>query len=252
MALARERDVGEANQLLVQAQQRGSIRLPELTDTDLCVFSDSFATLADEQVWQTWCQLPEQERDALAATARDFLVHRRLLRPLAPDDRGGEQFAIQPKLGYILAARQQPGVLGVCSVPGQLRVGDLRMFVLVDETRPDPIVVLERTTARGLAAFGRIREYALATPEAAGCAAADWVRQSLDADPGAAGQPRTIDFYRHFEDEPLTAERFSLDTDDGRLTLTHLRDNAIVAENQPIEQRELAAQVALALRGVQR
>jgi hypothetical protein len=216
------------------------------------VFSDSFATLADQQVWQTWCQLPERERDTLVATAQDFLVHRRLLRPLAPDEQGNGRFAIQPKLGYILAARQQPSVLGVCSVPGQLRVGDLRMFALADETRPDPIVVLERTTARGLGTFGRIREYALATPESAGGAAADWVRQSFDTDLGAAAMPRTIDFYRHREDEPLTVERFSLYSGHSRLALTHLRDNMVVSDDRLVDQRELAAQVALALRGVQR
>ncbi len=250
--VTRDRDVAEAHQLADQAAERGSIRLPQLTDVDLCVFSDSFATLADLDVWQRWCDLPGDERDALAEQARDFLGYRRLLRPLPADGNGDAAFAIQPKLGFILAARQRPAVLGVCSVPGQLRVGDLRMFVIADEMRLDPLVVLERTTARGLGAFGRIRQFVLATPEAAGGITADWVHESIWSDLDSAGLPRCVDFYRHFEGAPLTAERFAVMPAEDQLSLTHYQGGAVVAVDVLVDRLAFAERVAQSLRWIRR
>jgi hypothetical protein len=248
-APARERDVAEAEQLLAAAQQRGSIPLPQLTDVDLCVFSDAFSTVLDADVWQRWLALGEDERDGLAAQALGFLEFRRLLRRADPTDGADKpEFDIQPKLGLILAARQRPAFVGVCSVPGQLRVGDLRLFGLVDEVHPDPVVLLERSTERGLGAFGRIRQYALATPDAAAGVAVDWVRESVESDPGAGDAPRLIELYRHEEGQSLTGERLSLSSVDSGLLLTHARGADVVCADHPVDQHDLASDVTARLR----
>jgi hypothetical protein len=241
-------EITEAGLLLAQARERGSIPLPQLTDVDLCVFTDSFATLLDRPTWDHWWSMPEGERTALATTAMDFLAYRRLLRPIGQGPDGRPEYQIQPKLGYILAARQFPSVLGVCSVPGYLRVGDLRLFALHDRTGDDPCVLLERTTTRVMERFGRIRQYVLATTDAAGAVTADWVRRSANADLEAAGLPRLVEFYRHPQGEPLGGERVSLLPMPGGVTMTHTRGDTLVAVDQPMDERELAVYIAGLLR----
>ncbi|HEX3786202.1 MAG TPA: hypothetical protein VHX38_41690 [Pseudonocardiaceae bacterium] len=240
----RARDVAEARLLFAQARERGSIPLPQLTDLDLCVFRQSFGTLLDEDVWGRWCALDEGQQQVLADQSFGFLEFRRLLRPIDPTGTNPDYY-IQPKLGAILLARQAPTVLGVCSVPGQLRVGDLRMFAFTATEDTEPIVVLERTTARGLGDFGRVRQYVLAIPEAAGGAAADWVRESFAADQGAAGRPRYVTFYRHPDDEAVSGERFSLTPADGGFQLSGSNADHVV------EQRTFAEYVAHELRTAQ-
>lgn len=241
-------EITEAELLLAQARERGSVPLPQLTDTDLCVFTDSFATLLDQPTWDHWWSMPEGERNALAAKAMDFLAYRRLLRPIGQGPDGLPDYRIQPKLGYILAARQFPSVLGVCSVPGYLRVGDLRLYALRDQTGGDPCVVLERATARVMEQFGRIRQYVLATTDAAGAVIADWVRRSARVDLEAAGLPRLVEFYRHPQGEPLGGERVSLLPMPGGVTMTHTRGDTLIVVDQPMDGRELAVYIAGLLR----
>src|SRR5207245_1738725 len=83
-----------------------------------------------------------------------------------------------------------PQLTGICSVPGQLRVGDLRLFGFFDQVHADAFVLLERSTARGLGTFGRIREYVLATVDAAAGLSADWIRASFETDQEAGDKPR--------------------------------------------------------------
>lgn len=247
MALTRERDITEARQLLAQAAGRGSIPLPQLTDVDLCVFAASFHSVLEIDVWQRWLALADGERTELTGQAGAFLRHRALLRE---DPHGGEHL-VQPKLAIILNARAHPAFTGICSVPGQLRVGDLRLFGIVDEVHPRPMVLLERTTARGLGGLGRIRQYSLATVEAAAAVTADWVRVSFESDPGAGDRPRLVELYWTSAGRSLTGERLAVSLHNGQSghhVLTHTQGSAPVCVDRPIDVPELAGYVAARLR----
>jgi hypothetical protein len=112
---------------------------------------------------------------------------------------------------------------------------------------PDPLVLLERNTARGLNAFGRIRQYALATVEAAGGTAADWLRESFESDP-AGDRPRLLEIYWTPEDEQLNGERLSVSPDDGGFSLTHTRGDGLVFADRVLDQHDLAGYLAERLR----
>jgi hypothetical protein len=249
MPLTRERDTAEATALLSQVQERGSIPLPQLTDVDLCVFSDSLFSVMEAEVWDRWMGLPEQDRVALAQRTLSFLEYRKLLRraePVTPD--ADPSFHIQPKLGYILGARKQPQFTGICSVPGQLRVGDLRLFGFFDQVHPDPFVLLERSTARGLGTFGRIREYVLATVNAAAGLSADWIRASFETDHDAGDRPRLLEIYWTPEEQQLHGERFSVRQYQDEFALTHTQGTATLFADRPISRHDLAAYIAPRLR----
>jgi hypothetical protein len=252
MPLSREQDTAEASELLSQVQERGSIPLPQLTDADLCVFSESLFSVMEADVWDRWMGLPEQDRVALAQRTMSFLEYRKLLRraePASPDS--GMSFHIQPKLGYTLGARKQPQFTGICSVPGQLRVGDLRLFGFFDEVHPDPFVLLERSTARGLGTFGRIREYVLATVETAADLSADWIRASFETDHEAGDAPRLLEIYWTPEGQQLHGERFSVREYQEGFALTHTQGTATLFADRPITRHELTVHIAPRLRAAQ-
>lgn len=238
----RERDEAEARQLFAQARHRGCLPLPQLTDLDLCVFADSFFPVLEDDVWRRWMALGDAERTALADRARAFLVRRALLRATGDGDH-----YVQPKLAVILTTRGRPAFTGICSVPGRLRADDLRLFGLRDEEH-EPMVLLERGTARGLGEFGQVRQYSLATMPAAAGVTADWLRTSFESDPGAAAQPRMVEVYWVPEGGQLTGERITLSVHDGQYLLTHTQGTAPVCENRPIGWDELAAYLAGRLR----
>lgn len=249
MPLPRGRDTAEASELLGQVQERGSTPLPQLTDVDLCVFSESLFSVMEADVWDRWLALPEQDRIALAQRTLSFLEYRKLLRraePASPDS--GLSFHIQPKLGYILGARKQPQFTGICSVPGQLRVGDLRLFGFFDEVHPDPFVLLERRTARGLGTFGRIREYVLATVDTAAGLSADWIRASFETDTEASNAPRLLEIYWNPEGGQRQGERFSVRQHQDGFALTHTHGTAMVIADQSVTRHDLAAYIAPRLR----
>jgi hypothetical protein len=249
MPLIRERDTAEATALLDQVQERGSIPLPQLTDVDLCVFSESFFSVMEADVWDRWMGLPEQDRIALAQRTLSFLEYRKLLRRAEPDSPDAElSFRIQPKLGYILGARKQPQFTGICSVPGQLRVGDLRLFGFFDQVHADAFVLLERSTARGLGTFGRIREYVLGTVDAAAGLSADWIRASFETDQEAGDKPRMLEIYWTPEGQQLHGERFSVRKYRDEFALTHTQGTAPVFADRPITRHDLAAYIAPRLR----
>lgn len=242
---SRERNIAEARHLFGQARQRGSIPLPQLTDLDLCVFSESFFPALETQVWQRWTALPEHERTALAQRARGFLEHRKLLRPTGPGE-----YLVQPKLAIILGTRAQPHFTGICSVPGRLGPGDLRLFGMLDETHDEPMMVLERGTTRGLGEFGRIRQYSLATVDTAGAVAADWIRNSAETEPDRL--PRLAELYRADERDTLVGERLSVLLHNGQYSLTHTQGSAVACVDRLIEPTELATLLANRLRTVAR
>jgi hypothetical protein len=224
--------------LAEQARRSGRVPLPQLTDVDLCVFADLCAMPPRDEVWRRWQALPPADREALTGRSREFLEYRSLLHRVGGDLAPG--YEVAPKLGFILTARLRPSFLALCCVPGQLRVGDLRLYGQHDEQ----LVLLEHSTARGVGPLGRIREYTLATRRTATAAAADWVRRSFAADPGA---PRLVEVCRLPEGKPPTGERLATTSGPDGLELTHTRGDSVLAAGEVVDQLELAGRVAAAL-----
>ncbi|QMU72479.1 hypothetical protein [Streptacidiphilus sp. P02-A3a] len=175
----RPRDIDEAAAILAMVDASGGAPLPQLTDTDLCVFSDAFATMLDRDVWKAWLALPDPERVRRAELARGFLLHRRLLRAV-PDAPPSQSLRIQPKLGFILAARQHPSFLGLCSVPGTSQPSAPHLFGLSDASRAaTPALLMEQVSARQLPGLGHVREYGLLRPHRAAKVLASWIAGTL-------------------------------------------------------------------------
>src|ERR1700743_13179 len=120
----------EATAVAEQARRVGWVPLPQLTDVDLCVFADLCAMPPHDDVWRRWQALPAADREALTGRAGECLEYRRLLRRVSQGEPADSEIA--PKLGFILAARLRPSFTALCCVPGQRRVGDLRLFGLHD------------------------------------------------------------------------------------------------------------------------
>ncbi len=232
----------EAAALAEQARRIGWVPLPQLTDVDLCVFSDLCAMPERDDVWRRWLALAAADREALTARAREFLEYRSLLRRVGDGETA--EYEIAPKLGFILTARLRPSFMALCCVPGQLRVGDLRLFGLHDAADAEPLVLLEHGTARGVGPLGRIREYTLTTRHAATTAAADWVRRSFDAAPVA---PRLVEVCRLPDGQPPSGERLATTSGPDGLQLTHTRGDSVLAAGEVVDQLELAGRIAAAL-----
>ena len=229
----RRRDINEATEILALVDERGGTPLPQLTDADLCVFSDAFATMLDREVWMAWLDLPDAERVRRADLVRGFLVRRRLLRvapvasgpvgsgpvgsgPVASgpvgsgsvDGTGMHQgLRIQPKLGFILAARRYPSFVGLCSVPGVAQRSAPHLFGLGDQTRATPTLLLEQVSERRLPVLGHIREYALLLPERAAKVVASWMAGTL-RDP--AHPACVLDLFTHTPQQRLHVERVTV------------------------------------------
>jgi hypothetical protein len=96
--------------------------------------------------------------------------------------------------------------------------------------------------------FGRIRQYVLATVDAAGGVTADWMVRSAANDLEAAGLPRLVELYWHPEGQPIGGERVTSQPVPGGFTVTHTRGDTLVTVDQPMDRRALAVYVAGLLR----
>lgn len=251
----RQADVDEAAAIMAMVDAEGGAPLPQLTDTDLCVFSDAFATLLDKDVWTAWLALPDPERVRRAELARGFLVERRLLRLV--EDGSTPEVAIQPKLGYILAARQRPSFVAVCSVPGTAQPSAPHLFGLSDESRSEQCMLAEQVTPRTVPVLGRIREYGLFLPRRAGTFVAGWAAGTLRL-PGNGNESVVVDLYDHppqaraqaqaqNQDDPPAVERMTIrhSPADGTLRVEHIRPGGGYAQRGRLDEAALADQLAL-------
>jgi hypothetical protein len=250
----RRRDSDEAGEILAMVDKLGGAPLPQLTDTDLCVFSDAFATMLDRDVWMAWLALPDEERVRRAELARGFLTHRRLLRAVpdpsasasasAPDGNGppGPQqgLRIQPKLGFILAARQYPSFLGLCSVPGTRQLSAPHLFGLGDESRsPTPTLLMEQVSDRQLPVLGHVREYGLLLPWRAAKVLASWLAGTL-RDP--AHPSCVLDLFDHSPQGQLHVERVTVRaaSSGGTLRVEHTRPDGSYVQRGGLNEAALA------------
>lgn len=203
----RQRDIDEAAEILAMVDEFGGAPLPQLTDTDLCVFSDAFATMLDRDIWKAWLALPDAERVRRADLARGFLLHRRLLRAV-PDAPPSQSLRIQPKLGFILAARQYPSFLGLCSVPGTSQRSAPHLFGLSDASRAaTPTLLMEQVSTRQLPTLGHIREYGLLRPHRAAKVLASWLAGTV-RDP--ANPACVLDIVNHSPQNQPHVERVTI------------------------------------------
>jgi hypothetical protein len=243
----RQADVDEAAAIMALVDAEGGAPLPQLTDTDLCVFSDAFATLLDKDVWTDWLALPDPERVRRAELARGFLVERRLLRLV--EDGSTPEVAIRPKLGYILAARQRPSFIAVCSVPGTAQPSAPHLFGLSDESRSGQCMLAEQVTPRTVPVLGRIREYGLFLPRRAGTFVAGWAAGTLRL-PGNENESVVVDLYDHppqAQEDRLAVERMTIrhSSADGTLRVEHIRPGGGYAQRGRLDEAALADQLAL-------
>ncbi|MFC1405400.1 MULTISPECIES: hypothetical protein [Streptacidiphilus] len=243
----RQTDVDEAEAIMAMVDAEGGAPLPQLTDTDLCVFSDAFATLLDKDVWTTWLALPDPERIRRAELAQGFLAERRLLRLV--EDGCAPEVAIQPKLGYILAARQRPSFVAVCSVPGTAQPSAPHLFGLSDQSRSEQCLLAEQVTPRTVPVLGRIREYGLFLPRRAGNFVAGWAAGTLRL-PGGGNESVVVDLYDHAtqaQDDGPTVERMTIrhSAADGTLRVEHVRPGGGYTQRGRLDQDALADQLAL-------
>jgi len=257
----RRRDLDEAAAILAMVDELGGAPLPQLTDTDLCVFSDTLATVLDSDVWNAWLALPDEDRVRLADLARDFLVSRRLLRvapvPSTSGDGSGmhQGLRIQPKLAFILAARQSPSFVGICSVPGVAQPSAPRLFGIADETRTTPTLLMEQVSERQVPAFGHIRDYGLLLPERAAKVLATWMAGTL-RDPAHPAcvlalftHPANSAHPADAPEQPPTVERLTVRGSSGGspLRLEHLRSDGTYVQRAGLDEPALAALIAPAL-----
>jgi hypothetical protein len=241
-------DLAEATEILAMVDRLGGAPLPQLTDTDLCVFSDAFATMLDHDVWVAWLALPDEERVRRADLARGFLLHRRLLRGVpdrsaspSPDSAGThEELRIQPKLGLILAARQYPSFVGLCSVPGTGQLSAPHLFGLGDEARAAaPTLLMEQVSARELPGLGHIREYGLLLPWRAAKVLASWMAGTL-RDP--ANPACVLDVFDHSPDDQLHVERVTVRaaSSGDALRVEHIRPDGSYVQRSGLDEPALA------------
>lgn len=235
----RQRDIDEAAEILAMVDELGGAPLPQLTDADLCVFSDAFATMLDRDVWAAWAALPDAEQARRAELVRGFLLHRRLLRAV-PDAPPSESLRIQPKLGFILAARQHPSFLGLCSVPGTRQLSAPHLFGLSDASRADaPTLLMEQVSERQLPGLGHIREYGLLRPQRAAKVLTSWIAGKLRA---PATPACVLDIVNHSPQKQLHVERITVRaaSSNASLRAEHTRPDGTYTQRSGLDETTLA------------
>lgn len=200
---------------MAHAFEYGAAPLPDLTAADLCALSGTRQVLFEDSEWAWWAGLDEVTRQRLSVGVLEILVDRRLLDP--PPEHEEESTAntvamrVRPPLAIILAARQQPGFVAVCTVPDHKESGEPRMYGIVEDGKPVRAVVAEQVSDKKIGEFGQLHKFGLVSMAQAGKALASWAR--LPTPPHRLTgyrPPRIIDVYWHRESEPLTRERIAV------------------------------------------
>lgn len=207
MADPRAGDVAEAERLLAQAADDGIARLPVLSAAELWVLCGETQVLADEAELSWWRSKPETEREQYAVAMTDLLVDRELIRP--PEDPAASTAPMTAELAMIVAARQMPAVVVVCTSADGAdgAAGDApRMYGLAEGERPPRVLVSEIVSPARKPAFGPLHHFSLVSPQRAGRILALWAAApAASAKVGAA--ERMIDVYRNRPGEGLTKDR---------------------------------------------
>jgi hypothetical protein len=203
-------DVAHAEQLLAQAADDGIAKLPVLSAAELWVLCGDRQVLADEAEQRWWTSMTDADREKYSAKMVSFLIERELIR--APEN-GGATLPMTPELGLVVAARQFPAVVAVCTLASGSADKSPRLYGLANGDQPPRVLVAEITFPASQAAFGPMHHFSLLSPERAGRLLADWA--IAQAKGGLLGRksrsgPRTIDLYRNRPGEQLTRDRVTV------------------------------------------
>lgn len=242
-------DVAVAERLIEQAGTDGIAKLPALSAAELWVLCGDQQVLADEAESRWWAAMPDAERQKYATAMVDFLVHRELVR--RPDEPGSTSLPMTAGLAMVVAARQSPAVVVVCTnADGQADQAP-RMYGLAQEGRSPRAVVSEVVFPPKEESFGPMHHFSLVSPERAGRILATWATArekagflSRKPKPGL----RVIDVYHHRTGEDLTRDRLVIDPAGATFELTRQRVDG--APEQPVRRStdELSSLVISLLR----
>ncbi|HET7014236.1 MAG TPA: DHH family phosphoesterase [Streptosporangiaceae bacterium] len=227
-------DVAVAERLIEQAATDGIAKLPALSAAELWVLCGDQQVLADEAEAQWWTTRSDAEREKYATAMVDFLIHRELIR--RPDEPGSTSLPMTAGLAMIVAARQSPAVVVVCTnADGQADQAP-RMYGLAQAGQSPRAVVSEVVFPPKQEAFGPMHHFSLVSPQWAGKILTAWATAQektgfLSRKPKPSR--RVIDVYHHRTGEDLTRDRLVVDPASATCELT--RQRADGAPEQPVQ-----------------
>jgi hypothetical protein len=208
---------------LIEAAAAKPVELEVLSGVELCVLGGPKHVLFDEQVAKAWLNARKRARDKLRELAIEGLADRGLLisdRPLERNEgsRGATDYAVNPELGIVLAAKTRPAYAALCHVEGSgLRT--MKMFALGDQEQPVQAIVVELPAeyppgrfrnAKKLGVLGALYRYFLIAPAEAPAMLAKWAIFPPPGRPGAPDATRTVSVYSHREGRPAQVQTLSV------------------------------------------
>jgi len=235
LADPRAGDVVVAERLIEQAATDGIAKLPALSAAELWVLCGDQQVLADEAEARWWTTMSDAEREKYATAMVDFLVHRELVR--RPDEPGSTRLPMTAGLAMIVAARQMPTVVVVCTnAEGQTDQAP-RMYGLAQAGQSPRAVVSEVVFPPKEEAFGPMHHFSLVSPERAGKILATWaIAREKTGFLSRKPKPsrRVIDVYHHRTGEDLTRDRLVVDPAGATCELTRQRVDGV--PEQPVQR----------------
>ncbi len=247
MADPRAGDVAEAERLLAQAAGDGIARLPVLSAAELWVLCGDQQVLADvaEQTW--WSSMTDAEREKYAVAMTDFLADRQLIR--RPSDPASDRFPMTAELAMIVAARQFPAVVAICTQADGSADNAPRMYGLAEAGQPTKVLVCEVVQPAKEPAFGPLHHFSLVSPERAGRLLALWA--AVSGQPGlwrkrTRSGERIVDVYR--SQAELSRDRVVVSAAAGGLAVIRQRAAGPAEPPQRASTEELGGRLTAMLR----
>jgi hypothetical protein len=173
-----------ARRLIDEAQAASFVELVTVSALELCVLGGPRHALFEEPVTQAWAALGDRRRGKIMKLTTDGMVERRLLLPEPSPERGTADYALDPALGIVLAARSRPAFVVVTeTAASSLRTP--RFLALGDQEVPVRAIVVEEPAAlpagsrdfpnlRKLGPLGRFYRYLLVSQARAAELLAEW------------------------------------------------------------------------------
>jgi hypothetical protein len=243
LADPRAGDVAVAERLLAQVAGDGIAKLPVLSAAELWVLCGDQQVLADEAEARWWAALPEADREKYGTAMVDFLIHRELIRH--PVEPGLTKLPMTPGLAMIVAARQLPAVVAVCTKADGSAAQAPRMYGLAQTGQAPRALVSEVVFPPKEEAFGPMHHFSLVSPERAGTILAAWASAQdktgfLSRKPKASH--RVIDVFHNRRGEDLTRTRLEVDAA-GAVELIRQRAGGKPEPPERLSTDELAGRV---------
>lgn len=241
-------DVVVAERLLEQASADGIAKLPVLSAAELWVLCGDQQVLADEAEVRWWTSKSQADQEKYATAMVDFLIDRQLIR--RPEDPESTKLPMTAELAMIVAARQLPAVVVVCTEADGSADQAPRLYGLAEIGQAPRALVSEVVFPAKQPAFGPMHHFSLVSPERAGKILASWAAARektgfLNRRPKASH--RVIDVYRHRSGEDLLRDRLQVDAAADKVELTRQRAGAAAEPPLRLNADELVGLVTALL-----